>query len=64
MHMIRLSRSSIFLIAGLALGLAGCGGNGTIFPGPSTTSAVPAILGGSIPPPVIRQPVLPEYLVG
>jgi len=46
----------------LALGLAACAG-GTMSPLPAPGGA-PTIIGGGLPPPVIRQPVLPEYLVG
>lgn len=48
----------------LALLLASCGGNGTLMPSPSAQPMMPTIMGGTIPAPVIRQPVLPEYLVG
>ena len=64
MPSMRIDLSRIFILTSLTFALAGCGGNGTIFPGPSTTTALPTILGGAIPAPVIRQPVLPEYLVG
>jgi hypothetical protein len=43
--------------------LSGCTGGGmTAAPGPSLTGGA-SIIGG-VPDPVIRQPVLPEYLVG
>jgi Peptidase inhibitor I78 family len=44
--------------------LASCGGNGTIFPSAPTIMPGATIMGGAIPDPVIRQPVLPEFLVG
>lgn len=50
----------------LAAALAGCTSQGGMFPSfpenaaPTSTTASPA----AIPAPVIRQPVLPEYLVG
>ena len=49
----------------LALVLAGCNaaGSGTIFSGAAGPVSTSTLL-GTVPAPVIRQPVLPEYLVG
>jgi len=52
------------ILAVAVLLLAGCAGSGAVAPsGPSLMSGA-AVMGGGIPDPVIRQPVLPEYLVG
>lgn len=59
-----------FFAAALTTALSGCESSGTLFPTfPEAAGSAGAAggMGGAgvgIPPPVIRQPVLPEYLVG
>jgi len=60
----RAFRPRSFAFVCLVLSLAACGGNGTIFPNPGASPGSATIMGGGMPSPVIRQPVLPEYLVG
>ena len=48
----------------LFLAFLGCAGTGTIFPSAPGSPGGAVLMGGTIPAPVIRQPVLPEYLVG
>jgi hypothetical protein len=57
------------MIVTLVLGLAGCAGaSGALFPEFPNERAAPPGTGinfdSPVPAPVIRQPVLPEYLVG
>ncbi len=68
-----MSLKSFYKLAGTvscAALLAGCTGQGGMFPSFPENSTPEAALAGSssatagIPAPVIRQPVLPEYLVG
>jgi hypothetical protein len=60
----RVFRFCDLISAGVLLGLAGCGAAGTTFPNTSGAAGGASIMGGARPAPVIRQPVLPEYLVG